>query len=137
MESSSSKWNDLLKFMVLVVILAGVVLVMLLVRPLVFGQIVPAVVGDFLTPLPTAETAEPLPTPTVVMTEMPAATVFPTTAPPTEPSATPRVHTIQPGENLTKIAETYGVTIEAILTLNGLTNPNQIVAGEQILIPSP
>ncbi len=136
MESSSSKWSDLLKFMVLVVILAGVVLVMLLARPLVFGQIVPAVVGDFLTPLPTA-TAAPLPTATTTATEMPAAPIPPTTAPTAEPSATPRVHTIQPGENLTKIAETYGVTIEAILTLNGLTNPNQIVAGEQILIPSP
>lgn len=136
MESSSSKWSDLLKFMVLVVILAGVVLVMLLARPLVFGQIVPAVVGDFLTPLPTA-TAAPLPTATITATEMPAAPIPPTTAPTAEPSPTPRVHTIQPGENLTKIAETYGVTVEAILTLNGLTNPNQIVAGEQILIPSP
>ncbi|GAB4154566.1 MAG: hypothetical protein Fur0021_21240 [Candidatus Promineifilaceae bacterium] len=133
MESSSSKWNDLLKFMVLVVILAGVVLVMLLARPLVFGQIVPAVVGDFLTPLPTATTA-PLPTATITATEMPAATVPPPTA---EPSPTPRLHTIQPGEHLTKIAETYGVTVEAILTLNGLTNPNQIIAGEQILIPPP
>lgn len=133
--SSSSKWGDVLKFLVLVVVMAGAVLVMLLARPLVFGQIVPAVVGDFLTPLPTA--TAPLPTPTVEVTEVPAATALPTTAPTAEPSPTPRVHTIQPGENLTKIAETYGVTVEAILTLNGLTNPNQIVAGEQILIPSP
>ena len=130
--SNDRNWGDVLKFIILVVIMLGAILVVFVARPLVFGQIVPAVVGDFLTPMPTVEAIEPLPTPTVVVTEMPAAAPDPTSTP---PPPTPRVHVIQPGENLTKIAETYGVTVAAILALNNLTNPNQIVAGEQLLIP--
>ncbi|MCG2769259.1 MAG: LysM peptidoglycan-binding domain-containing protein [Chloroflexota bacterium] len=45
-------------------------------------------------------------------------------------------HIVKWGENLTKIAAMYGVTVEAIMTANGLTNPNLIYAGQKLLIPS-
>lgn len=45
-------------------------------------------------------------------------------------------HIVKWGENLTQIAAMYGVTVEEIMTANGLTNPNLIYAGQKLLIPS-
>ncbi len=45
-------------------------------------------------------------------------------------------HIVKWGENLTQIARMYGVTVEEIMTANGLTNPNLIYAGQRLLIPS-
>lgn len=45
-------------------------------------------------------------------------------------------HIVKWGENLTQIARMYGVTVEEIMTANGLTNPNLIYAGQKLLIPS-
>lgn len=45
-------------------------------------------------------------------------------------------HIVKWGENLTQIARMYGVTVEEIMTANGLTNPNLIYAGQRLRIPS-
>ena len=45
-------------------------------------------------------------------------------------------HIVKWGENLTQIAAMYGVTVEEIMTANGITNPNLIYAGQKLLIPS-
>lgn len=45
-------------------------------------------------------------------------------------------HTVRAGETLTSIARMYGVTVEEIMTANGLTNPNLIYVGQSLLIPS-
>ena len=45
-------------------------------------------------------------------------------------------HIVKWGENLTQIARMYGVTVEDIMTANGLTNPNLIYAGQKLLIPA-
>ena len=44
-------------------------------------------------------------------------------------------HTVQPGENLYRIALQYGTTVEAIAQANGITNPNLIYVGQQLIIP--
>lgn len=46
----------------------------------------------------------------------------------------PLYHTITRGETLRSIAQQYGTTEAAIIELNGLTNPNRILAGQQLLI---
>ncbi|MEO1440490.1 MAG: LysM peptidoglycan-binding domain-containing protein [Chloroflexota bacterium] len=46
----------------------------------------------------------------------------------------PIYHTIQRGENLQAIAEAYGTTEVEIIELNSITNPNRILAGQQLLV---
>jgi LysM repeat protein len=48
----------------------------------------------------------------------------------------PVYHTVQAGETLASIGRTYGITWNEIATSNGLGNPNQIYAGQQLLIPN-
>jgi LysM repeat protein/Tol biopolymer transport system component len=47
------------------------------------------------------------------------------------------VHVVQWGETLSLIASRYGVTMEAIMDANGLSNPDQIYAGQRLIIPTP
>ncbi len=97
-------------------------------------------------PVPTP-TRSPVPTFTPTSTPRPTAILMPsrpTTATPPV-TATPkgtlgpivRTHMVLPGETLVTIAEKYGVTVEAIEELNGLTNPDIIEEGQELLIPSP
>ncbi|RIK42301.1 MAG: hypothetical protein DCC55_09310 [Chloroflexi bacterium] len=46
------------------------------------------------------------------------------------------VHVVQAGESLLNIAQRYGVSVDAILELNNITNPNQIYVGQELIIPS-
>ncbi len=48
----------------------------------------------------------------------------------------PRVHVVRAGEHLTGIARRYGTTIDAIVQLNRIANPNRIFAGQQLLVPA-
>jgi LysM repeat protein len=45
------------------------------------------------------------------------------------------VHVVQAGETLSSIASRYGVTVEAILAANGLTDPNYVYVGQRLIIP--
>ncbi len=44
-------------------------------------------------------------------------------------------HTVQPGDTLNGIAQLYGLTVQAILDANGLSDPNQLSPGQTLLIP--
>ncbi len=44
-------------------------------------------------------------------------------------------HTVQLGETLYAIAARYGTTVSALLSLNGLANPDFIYAGQQLRLP--
>jgi LysM repeat protein len=44
-------------------------------------------------------------------------------------------HVVRPGENMTTIARLYGVTPEAISARNGITDPNHIFAGQELIVP--
>jgi len=46
------------------------------------------------------------------------------------------VHYVQPGETLTAIADSYGVSAQAIMTANSLTNADLIYVGQKLVIPS-
>ncbi len=50
-------------------------------------------------------------------------------------TASGRIHIVQPGETLYRIALRYGTTVERLMALNGLTNPNRIFAGHALRIP--
>lgn len=43
-------------------------------------------------------------------------------------------HVIKYGETLSSIAKKYGTTVQAIARLNGISNPNRIVAGHRIRV---
>lgn len=61
--------------------------------------------------------------------------VIPTNYVPTAPVELEATHTVQPGENLYRIALKYDVTVRALVQLNGLYNPDQVRAGQQLSIP--
>jgi nucleoid-associated protein YgaU len=104
---------------------------------------------------PTPRTALPEPTPTVAPTGTPAAAASPsptqgtsatgtpepmvTDGPIDSPAveATPREHIVARGESISLIAAEYGVSMEAIIELNELRDPNRIVPGQRLLIPPP
>jgi LysM repeat protein len=44
-------------------------------------------------------------------------------------------HTVAAGESLSAIAQQYGVTTDAIMAFNGITDPNRILVGQVLLIP--
>lgn len=190
MEESTDRSNaqitpggEWLRFGVMAVILIGTILVIMLLRPMIFGRIVPAIMGEGMltAPIPTnidgesvktdTETtpAEVAPPPTTAAEEAAPATDDPAsqqfipiqaggddngypaakdtgtpatdaTTPTTEAAATAVSalrHTVQPGENLTAIAQKYNITIDDIIRANALTNPNQITAGTELVIPQP
>ena len=88
------------------------------------------------TPAPTPRpTASPAPTAASSPTLGPVVSPTPSLVP--TPEVTPLVHVVQPGESISLIAVQYGTTVDAIVDLNGLQNPNLIVPGQELLIPAP
>jgi LysM repeat protein len=51
------------------------------------------------------------------------------------PAAAGATHTVQPGENLYRIALRHGTTVQALAQINGLYNPRQIYVGQVLRIP--
>jgi LysM repeat protein len=87
---------------------------------------------------------QPLPTPEqidgLVVVGSGGTVPAPTTVPPATAPATPAptgdvYHTVQPGENLFRIALRYGTTVDAIVAANGLPDPSSVSAGQVLLIP--
>jgi LysM repeat protein len=152
---SAGEW---MKFGAVVVVLLGTVLVIAVLRPLIFGQIVPAVMGTGLEAEPATDPNPPaIQIPLIVAPDAPASSVepalveepareeeqpasdpaadsSPTNEPPAE--AASLTHTVQANETLTSIARHYGVTVEAIVTANGIRNPNRIETGTTLFIPA-
>lgn len=53
------------------------------------------------------------------------------------PSPTPAgLYVVQGGDTLSGLAEDFGTTVEEIMAANGLTNPNDLQAGQTLIIPS-
>lgn len=89
------------------------------------------------TPVPT-DTPAPTATPAPTNTPEPTATPEPTDTPEPTPTATPepQTYTIQSGDTLLSIAQSFGVTVDAILQANpDITNPELIRPGQEIVIP--
>ena len=136
--------SEYVKFFVLAVILLGTPLVIALLNPLIFGKIVPAVMGSGMaSPAPTVEgypAAQPEQAPVIPGEQQ---TGYPSPAeqqPEVAPSPSPTIllyHIVQPGENLTQIAGQYGISVEALAEANNLSNASQILSGIVLIIPSP
>jgi LysM repeat protein len=92
-----------------------------------------------------------VPPPAITVSPLPSATVMPSargiaTSPPTlsptpavtassQPQATPAVHIVSRGENISMIASRYGVTVEEIVELNQLDDPSLIRVDQRLLLP--
>jgi len=46
-------------------------------------------------------------------------------------------YVVRPGDNLWSISQRFGVTPQAIMQANNITNPNYLYVGQTIIIPSP
>jgi LysM repeat protein len=56
-------------------------------------------------------------------------------AEPTTKSTGATTYTIQPGDNLYRIALKFGLTYQQLAAYNGITNPNSIYVGQVLRIP--
>lgn len=57
---------------------------------------------------------------------------------PQPPSSGPRVHVVESGDTLSRIASRYGVTVEAVMQANNFTDRNRVIRiGERLNIPEP
>lgn len=76
--------------------------------------------------------------PTVILSPVPASVgPIPTADPPRFSVDAPTVetHTVQPGDTLFGIAARYGTTLESLLAVNALANPNVLEVGQVIQLP--
>lgn len=89
--------------------------------------------GGAAEPAPTGAAAGgALPTPNIAAP--PSGTIAPEAT--AEAAADgPVIHTVQAGETLNIISQQYDVSIEDIMTVNGMDNPNFIAVGQQLTIP--
>ena len=51
-----------------------------------------------------------------------------------QPVAPPTSHIVQSGDTLGSIAQQYGLSIEALMELNGLTDPNRLDVGQTLIV---
>jgi LysM repeat protein len=105
----------------------------------------------FEVPQSIASAINPPPTPT--LTHVPTRTPTPTPLPPTStplpptatatatatvpPTPTPVVYTVQPGDVLSAIATKFGVSVQAIMDANGITDARAVRVGTRLIIPRP
>lgn len=103
-----------------------------------------------ITPTPTPSprpdptfTPRPTSTPTATVTPTASATATPEPTAPPEPTTAPapqggqRRYTVQPGDTLRSIAETNGVSVDALLRANNLTpqDADNLRIGQELVIP--
>jgi LysM repeat protein len=113
---------------------AGVLLIAAGVGGYTLAQLV-AVVASAPAPRATLAPAGPLATPTVTPSPVPTPSPSPTVVAATS-SPSPRIHVVQPGEYVSLIARRYGVTPQAILRANNISDPNYIEVGQELIIPN-
>jgi LysM repeat protein len=126
----------------------SIVIVLVMMNYVVFSVVISTIIGENKPePTPT-RTSQPTFTPGPALAQVTAPPPTPTASEPTPtntlvipPTSTPRtgraVHLVQPGETLAGIADMYGSPLEDIMNLNGLTDPNNIKAGQELTIPAP
>jgi len=77
-----------------------------------------------------------IPSAAPVLAAVPVSSVTPAPAAPAAPVAVSGSYVIQTGDNLSKIATKFGVSLQAILDANGLTRTSIIYSGRTLVIPS-
>jgi LysM repeat protein len=93
------------------------------------------------TPTPAAVAPSSLPSPAPISSPPPFIAPSPSPSPlppPGLPAPQQRFHVVEGGDTLNRIAQRYGVTVEAIMQANGFTDRNRILRiGERLVIPEP
>jgi LysM repeat protein len=51
------------------------------------------------------------------------------------PTPTPTIYEVKRGETLGTIALQFGVSVDAIIAVNGITDPNRVGVGQKLIIP--
>jgi len=88
------------------------------------------------TPSPTASpTPRPTSTRPLTNTRIPTATVTPT--PTLEPTATAGIYVVRSGDTLAAIARLFGVSVDDIVAVNGIANPEALQVDQELIIPAP
>ena len=166
-EAEDDTQGEMWKFTVLVVVMLATVLIIALLRPTIFGRIVPAVMGEGQPVAPLVETEteaetikpevpEDSDTPvedseeseeemgeaadTEVTEEDAAETEESSESEETEDSDTAvsnTTHEVQAGETLSAIARQYDVTVQEIVSANNIRNPDRVTVGTSLTIPQP
>lgn len=78
----------------------------------------------------------PTPTPSLTLPGTEEAASAPTASPVTSPTPLgPLLYTVQEGDTLGAIAQTYGVSVEDLIAANSLANPNVLQVGQTLIIP--
>jgi len=129
-EGRGLKKREFLKFQALVVGLIWFLVLLALLRPLIFGRVIPSVLG-----LSTPATSEPLRA-TIQSAKPPggiggAVSGLEEAAPPTIVQ-----HVVEEGETLYRIAIRYRVSAESLATANHIVHPGLLAAGQVLEIPS-
>jgi len=62
-----------------------------------------------------------------------ASSVAATTSPP--PTTRPTTYVVQPGDSLAAIAARFGISRAALIFVNGIADPDKILAGQRLKIP--
>jgi LysM repeat protein len=86
----------------------------------------------------TAPVSAPVIAPTFTPTSLPASAEVvgdSPTATPQSPAAEEEIYVVQAGDSLLAIAARYGVTLQAIMDANNLTNPDFVFSGQRLVIP--
>ena len=97
--------------------------------------------GDVPTPSAAGgalASAVPSAQPTVAATPAASAAASAAATPTTSPqsSARPAFYIVQKGDSLGSIAARFGTTVQRLMDLNHISNPNRIVVGQKILLPT-
>lgn len=146
-----SEWPQ---FLLLVIVAVGVIVGVALLRPFIFGRIVPAILGPSvekttisLPIIGSEEEPEEVEEPLVeeeTDTEEEAGASQDDEAETVEgegegvveeETAEPQIHIVQPGQTLNQIARRYEVSVAALIEANKLTNPDVLRIGQEIVIP--
>jgi len=83
---------------------------------------------------PPSATPTPTPTPTATAAATPEPVEMPPPQPTEEPSPT-ETYIVQPDDSLSDIAAAYQTTVDELLRLNDLSQPNLLYEGQAILVP--
>ena len=95
------------------------------------GQTLSQIAGNYGTTVPALAAANGIADPNLVLA---GATLLIPSGSGDTTATQPATVVVAAGDNLTNIAARYGTTVAALVQLNGITDPNQVEAGSQLLV---